>query len=111
MTYDILINNLVNGEKVTVTSSDGTSYQEPRPPNRTALAAAKAIQNLQSQLSFSTNAIAQLNNERNDLYNNIFQLREQNKRLQDEINSKASSTVNSSGGFNNATTGDGGKNT
>jgi len=111
MTYDILINNLVNGEKVTVTSSDGTSYQEPRPPNRTALAAAKAIQNLQSQLSFSTNAITQLNNERNDLYNNIVQLREQNKRLQDEINSKTSSTFNSSGDFNNATTGDGGKNT
>jgi len=110
MTYDILINNLVNGEKVTVTSSDGTSYQEPRPPNRTALAAAKAIQNLQSQLSFSTNAIAQLNNERNDLYNNIVQLREQNKRLQDEINSKASSNNSNSGSPNNAAAGDGGEN-
>jgi peptidoglycan hydrolase CwlO-like protein len=93
MSYDILINNLVNGETVTVTKPDGTVYQEPRPPNRTALAAAKAIQNLQNQLNFGTNAIAQLTNERNDLWNSVNQLQEQNKRLQDEINIKTSPTA------------------
>jgi peptidoglycan hydrolase CwlO-like protein len=90
MSYDILINNLVNGETVTVTKPDGTTYSEPRPPNRTALAAAKAIQNLQNQLNFGTAAIAQLTNERNDLWNSVNQLQEQNKRLQDEINTKTS---------------------
>jgi len=110
MSYDILINNLVNGEKVTVTSSNGTVYQELRPPNRTALAAAKAIQNLQGQLSFSTSSIAQLTNERNELYNNIIQLREEIKRLYHEINTKASSNNSNSGSPNNAAAGDGGEN-
>ena len=50
MSYDILINSLVNGESVTISKPDGTTYQEPRPPNRTALAAAKALQNLQNQI-------------------------------------------------------------
>jgi hypothetical protein len=93
MSYDILINNLVNGESVTVTKPDGTSYTEPRPPNRTALAAAKALQNLQNQLNFGTSAIVQLTKERNELMNSITQLQEQNKRLQDEINIKTSSNA------------------
>jgi septal ring factor EnvC (AmiA/AmiB activator) len=103
MSYDILINNLVNGESVTVTKPDGTTYTEPRPPNRTALAAAKALQNLQNQLNFGTAAIAQLTNERNELMNSITQLQQQNKRLQDEINIKTSSNVNNSGNTNNFT--------
>jgi hypothetical protein len=93
MSYDILINNLVNGETVTVTKPDGTVYQEPRPPNRTALAAAKAIQNLQSQLNFGTAAIAQLTKERNELWELCEKVQEQNKRLQDEINIKTSPTA------------------
>jgi hypothetical protein len=93
MSYDILINNLVNGETVTVTKPDGTTYSEPRPPNRTALAAAKALQNLQNQLNFGTSAIAQLTKERNELIDSITQLQEQNKRLQDEINIKTSSNA------------------
>jgi hypothetical protein len=93
MSYDILINNLVNGESVTVTKPDGTSYTEPRPPNRTALAAAKALQNLQNQLNFGTAAIAQLTKERNELLDSIAQLQEQNKRLQDETNIKKSSNA------------------
>jgi len=104
MSYDILINNLVNGETVTVTRPDGTTYTEPRPPNRIALAAAKAIQNLQNQLNFGTSAIAQLTNERNDLWNSVTQLQEQNKRLQDEINIKTSSNVSASGHSDNSTT-------
>lgn len=80
MSYDILINSLVNGESVTVTKPDGTVYTEPRPPNRTALAAAKAIQNLQGQLNFGTAAINQLTQERNELW-------EQIQKLQDEIKS------------------------
>ena len=80
MSYDILINNLVNGESVTVTKPDGTTYSEPRPPNRTALAAAKALQNLQGQLNFGTAAINQLTQERNELW-------EQIQRLQDELKS------------------------
>jgi hypothetical protein len=93
MSYDILINNLVNGESVTVTKPDGTSYTEPRPPNRTALAAAKALQNLQNQLNFGTAAINQLTKERNELLDSIAQLQEQNKRLQDETNIKKSSNA------------------
>jgi uncharacterized lipoprotein len=87
MSYDILINNLVNGESVTVTKPDGTTYTEPRPPNRTALAAAKAIQNLQNQLNFGTAAINQLTQERNQMWETLEKVQEQNKKLQDEIKS------------------------
>ena len=87
MTYDILINNLVNGESVTVTKPDGTTYTEPRPPNRTALAAAKALQNLQTQLNFGTAAINQLTQERNQMWETLEKVQEQNKKLQDEIKS------------------------
>ena len=105
MSYDILINTLVNGESVTITKSDGTTYTEPRPPNRTAIAAAKALQNLQSQLNFGTGAIAQLTKERNDLMDSIARLQEQNKRLQDEINIKTSTDTSSSGSTDNSTAG------
>jgi hypothetical protein len=103
MSYDILINNLVNGESVTVTKPDGTTYNEPRPPNRTALAAARALQNLQNQLNFGTSAIAQLTNERNELMNSVTQLQEQNKRLQDEINIKTSANTSDNRDSNNST--------
>jgi uncharacterized lipoprotein len=104
MSYDILINSLVNGESVTVTKPDGTTYSEPRPPNRTALAAAKAIQNLQNQLNFGTAAIAQLTKERNELWELCEKVQEQNKRLQDEINTKTNTNVSDSGSSNNSTT-------
>ena len=87
MTYDILINNLINGDPVTVTGSDGNTYTEPRPPNRTALAAAKAIQNLQNQLNFGTSAINQLTKERNEMWEILERTQEQNRKLQDEIKS------------------------
>ena len=87
MTYDILINNLLNGEPVTVTGPDGNTYSEPRPPNRTAVAAAKALQNLQNQLNFGTSAINQLTRERNEMYELLERTQEQNKKLQDEIKS------------------------
>lgn len=87
MSYDILINSLVNGETVTVTKPDGTVYTEPRPPNRTALAAAKALQNLQGQLNFGTAAINQLTKERNEMWALLEATQEQNKKLQDEIKS------------------------
>ena len=104
MSYDILINNLVNGESVTVTKTDGTTYTEPRPPNRTALAAAKAIQNLQNQLNFGTVAITQLTNERNELMDYITRLQEKNKRLQDEINAKTSATPSTAGDSDSSAT-------
>jgi hypothetical protein len=104
MSYDILINNLVNGESVTITKPDGTTYTEPRPPNRTALAAAKALQNLQNQLNFGTVAITQLTNERNELMDSITRLQEQNKRLQDEINAKTSATSNTTGNSDSSAT-------
>jgi peptidoglycan hydrolase CwlO-like protein len=107
MSYDILINSLVNGESVTVTKPDGTTYLEPRPPNRTALAAAKALQNLQNQLNFGTSAINQLTKERNELMDSITRLQEQNKRLQHEINSKTSTTTSSTGDSDSPTTGNG----
>ena len=104
MSYDILINTLVNGETVTVTKPDGTVYQEPRPPNRTALAAAKALQNLQNQLNFGIGSINQLTKERNELMDSITRLQEQNKRLQDEINNKTSADSSSSGSTDNLST-------
>ena len=105
MSYDILINTLANGETVTVTKPDGTTYTEPRPPNRTALAAAKALQNLQNQINFGTGAINQLTKERNELMDSIARLQEQNKRLQDEINIKTSAAPSSSGSTDNSTAG------
>lgn len=105
MSYDILINSLVNGESVTITKPDGTTYQEPRPPNRTALAAAKAIQNLQNQLNFGTAAINQLTKERNELMDSITRLQEQNKRVQDEINTKTSTTTSADGNSDSPSTG------
>ena len=104
MSYDILINNLVNGESVTITKPDGTTYTEPRPPNRTALAAAKALQNLQNQLNFGTSAIIQLTNKQNELMDSITRLQEQNKRLQDEINAKTSATSNTTGNSDSSAT-------
>jgi hypothetical protein len=104
MSYDILINNLVKGESVTITKPDGTTYTEPRPPNRIALAAAKALQNLQNQLNFGTSAIAQLTKERNELLESIAQLQEQNKRLQDETNIKKSSNASVNRDSNSPTT-------
>jgi hypothetical protein len=91
MSYDILINSLVNGESVTVTKPDGTTYTEPRPPNRTALAAAKAIQNLQGQLNFGTSAIAQLTKERNELWELCQKVQDINNQLNDELKSLQSS--------------------
>jgi len=105
MSYDILINSLVNGESITVTKPDGTTFTEPRPPNRTALAAAKAIQNLQNQLNFGTVAINQLTNERNELMDSITRLQEQNKRLQDEINTTTSTITSADGDSNSPSTG------
>jgi hypothetical protein len=111
MSYDILINSLVNGEPVTITNPDGTTYREPRPPNRTALAAAKALQNLQNQLNFGTGAIAQLTRERNELMNSVAFLQEQNKRLQDEINIKTNDNVSNSRNPDSATSQQGRENT
>ncbi len=105
MSYDILINSLVNGESITVTKPDGTTFTEPRPPNRTALAAAKAIQNLQNQLNFGTVAINQLTNERNELMDFMTRLQEQNKRLQDEINTTTSTTTSADGNSDSPSTG------
>jgi hypothetical protein len=87
MTYDILINNLLSGELITKTSQEGEVFTETRPPTRNALAAAKALQNLQSQLNFGTSAINQLTKERNDMWQLLEVTQEQNKRLQNEIKS------------------------
>ena len=87
MTYDILIQNLLNGEPVTKTDAQGTVYTEVRPPTRNAMAAAKALQNLQSQLNFGTSAINQLTRERNEMWELLEKTQQQNKKLQDEIKS------------------------
>ena len=87
MTYDILINNLLNGEPVTKSNPDGTVYTETRPPTRNALAAAKALQNLQGQLNFGTAAINQLTQERNEMWELLERTQQENKKLQDELKS------------------------
>jgi small-conductance mechanosensitive channel len=91
MSYDILINSLVNGESVTITKPDGTTYTEPRPPNSTALEAAKAIQNLQGQLNFGTAAINQLTKERNEMWELLNKVQNINNQLNDELKSLQSS--------------------
>ena len=93
MTYDILINNLLNGEPVTKTNPDGTVYTEMRPPTRAMLAAAKALQNLQGQLNFGTAAINQLTQERNELWETLDKVQELNNKLNDEIKSLQSAKV------------------
>lgn len=87
MTYDILIQNLLNGEPVTKSSPQGDNYTEMRPPTRNALAAAKALQNLQGQLNFGTSAINQLTKERNEMWELLERAQQENKKLQDEIKS------------------------
>lgn len=87
MTYDILIQNLLNGESVTKSNTQGDSYTEMRPPTRNALAAAKALQNLQGQLNFGTSAINQLTKERNEMWELLERAQQENKKLQDEIKS------------------------
>lgn len=87
MTYDILIQNLLNGDPVTKTSPDGSTYTEVRPPTRSMLAAAKALQNLQGQLNFGTSTINQLTKERNEMWESLELFQQQNKKLQDEIKS------------------------
>ena len=87
MTYDILIQNLLNGEPVTKTDPQGNNYIEMRPPTRNAMAAAKALQNLQSQLNFGTSAINQLTRERNEMWELLEKAQQENKKLQDEIKS------------------------
>ena len=87
MTYDILIQNLLNGDPVTKTDPQGNNYIEMRPPTRNAIAAAKALQNLQSQLNFGTSAINQLTRERNEMWELLEKAQQENKKLQDEIKS------------------------
>lgn len=87
MTYDILIQNLLNGDPVTKTDPQGNNYIEMRPPTRNAMAAAKALQNLQGQLNFGTSAINQLTRERNEMWELLERAQQENKKLQDEIKS------------------------
>ena len=87
MTYDILIQNLLNGDPVTKTDPQGNNYIEMRPPTRNAMAAAKALQNLQGQLNFGTSAINQLTRERNEMWELLEIAQQENKKLQDEIKS------------------------
>lgn len=87
MDYNILINSLTNGEPVTVTKPDGTVYTEPRPPTRTALAAARALQNMQQQLANNQNLINQLSKDHHEMWQTLEQIQQQNKNLQDELKS------------------------
>jgi translation initiation factor 2B subunit (eIF-2B alpha/beta/delta family) len=93
MSYDILINNLLNGEPVTKTNADGVSFTEMRPPTRNAIAAAKALQNLQGQLNFGTAAINQLTKERNEMWEILEKTQQQNQKLQNEIKSLQSTEI------------------
>ena len=87
MSYDILIQNLLNGDPVTKTNPEGSAYTEMRPPTRNMLAAAKGLQNLQNQLNFGTSAIAQLTKERNELWELCEKIQDINNKLNDEIKS------------------------
>lgn len=87
MNHNILINNLLNGEPVIVTKPDGTTFTDPRPPTRTMLAAARALQNLHQQLANNQNLINQLSNEQHQMWHTLEQVRQQNEKLENELKS------------------------
>lgn len=87
MDYNILINNLVNGESQVQVNQDGTTYTIPKPPTRTALAAARVIQGLQQQLNQLSQALQTAQRERDEMWQTLEVTQQTNQKLQDEIKS------------------------
>lgn len=87
MNHNILINTLMNGEPQVQVNPDGTTYTMPKPPTRTAIAAAKLIQVMQQQLDQLSQALQTAQREREEMWQTLETTQKTNQRLQDEIKS------------------------
>jgi len=96
---NILIQALNNGERHRVTNGEN-SYDEIRPPTRTALHAARALQQLAQRVEMDQNTISRIAQEMQLLHNENAELRQ---KLKEYHETKTSSNTTSDA--NDATTG------
>lgn len=84
-TYDILINNLTNGDTYTATDAEGNSYTVQNPPNTYMLRAARALKQLLSIQATDQILIQNLNQTNATLQEELNVLRTQaNVRTEDQ---------------------------
>ena len=76
-TYDILINNLTNGDTYTATNAEGENYVVQNPPNKYMLQAARALKQLLTINSTDQILIQNLNQTNATLQEEINVLRTQ----------------------------------
>lgn len=99
---NILIQTLNNGERHRVTNGEN-SYDELRPPTRTALQAARALQQLAQRVEMDQHTIARQSQELAALYNENENLRQQLKEYHEtKTSSSTTSTTNNTGTGTNA---------
>lgn len=89
---NILIQSLNNGERHRVTNGEN-SYDEIRPPTRTALQAARALQQLAQRVEMDQHTINRLAQEMQLLHNENEQLRQKLKEYH-ETKTSSSPTSN-----------------
>lgn len=92
---NILIQSLNNGERYPVKNGDVT-YDEIRPPTRTALQAARALQQLAQRVEMDQNTIRTLAHELQKSQDEAHQLRQQLKEYY-ETKTSSSTTSNADG--------------
>lgn len=92
---NILIQSLNNGERHRVTNGEN-SYDEVRPPTRTALQAARALQQLAQRVEMDQNTIRTLAHELQKSQNEAEQLRQQLKEYY-EAKTSSGTTSNADG--------------
>lgn len=81
MNIDIILNKLKNGETRVVFDDEGNAVgQQLHPPTSTMLAAAKIIEQLVKHLNNNQAHINQLYKERNELIDELTQLKKQNEK-------------------------------
>lgn len=84
-TYDILINNLTNGDTYTATNADGENYVIRNPPNKYMLQAARALKQLLSIQATDQILLQNLNQTNATLQEQLNVLRTQaNIRTEDQ---------------------------
>lgn len=89
---NILIQSLNNGERHRVTNGEN-SYDEIRPPTRTALQAARALQQLAQRVEMDQHTINRLAQEMQLLHNENAQLRQELKEYH-ETKTSSNTTSN-----------------
>jgi len=94
---NILIQTLNNGERHRVTNGEN-SYDEIRPPTRTALQAARALQHLAQRVEMDQHTINRLAQEMQLLHNENAQLRQELKEYHEtKTSSNTTSDTNGTG--------------